>query len=81
MIGDRGERLSRALDELYAEYELTEPMFSNVLRDAELVDAAAASGLTTATALDPSGCGVPRPYGLPANVISQISASVIRREK
>jgi hypothetical protein len=60
MIGDPGERLSRALDELYADYDLTEPMFSNVLRDAELVDAAAACGLTTATALDPSGCGVPR---------------------
>jgi len=32
------ERLERALDELYAYYERTEPMFSNVLRDAELVD-------------------------------------------
>jgi AcrR family transcriptional regulator len=31
-------RLERALDELYAYYERTEPMFSNVLRDAELVD-------------------------------------------
>jgi AcrR family transcriptional regulator len=39
MIGDPRERLARALDELYAYYELTEPMFSNVLRDAELVDA------------------------------------------
>jgi hypothetical protein len=28
----------RALDELYAYYERTEPMFSNVLRDAEFVD-------------------------------------------
>jgi len=33
-------RLERALDELYAYYERTEPMFSNVLRDAELVDLA-----------------------------------------
>jgi AcrR family transcriptional regulator len=32
------ERLERALDELYAYYERTEPMFSNVLRDAEVVD-------------------------------------------
>jgi AcrR family transcriptional regulator len=39
MVGDPRERLARALDELYAYYELTEPMFSNVLRDAELVDA------------------------------------------
>jgi AcrR family transcriptional regulator len=31
-------RLERALDALYAYYERTEPMFSNVLRDAELVD-------------------------------------------
>jgi hypothetical protein len=30
----------RALDELYAYYERTEPMLSNVLRDAELVDLA-----------------------------------------
>src|SRR3712207_4379481 len=37
-IGDPHERLERALDELYAYYERTEPMFSNVLRDAELVD-------------------------------------------
>ena len=37
-IGDPGERLELALDELYAYYERTEPMFSNVLRDAELVD-------------------------------------------
>jgi AcrR family transcriptional regulator len=36
--GDPRERLERALDELYAYYERTEPMFSNVLRDAELVD-------------------------------------------
>ena len=37
-IRDPQERLQRALDELYAYYERTEPMFSNVLRDAELVD-------------------------------------------
>ena len=37
-IRDPHERLGRALDELYAYYERTEPMFSNVLRDAELVD-------------------------------------------
>jgi AcrR family transcriptional regulator len=34
------ERLERALDELYAYYERTGPMLSNVLRDAELVDSA-----------------------------------------
>ena len=33
-------RLERALDELYAYYERTEPMLSNVLRDAELLDSA-----------------------------------------
>ena len=38
-IGDPQQRLARALDELYAYYERTEPMFSNVLRDAEVVDA------------------------------------------
>jgi AcrR family transcriptional regulator len=38
-IGDPQQRLARALDELYAYYERTEPMFSNVLRDVELVDA------------------------------------------
>lgn len=37
-IRDPQQRLERALDELYAYYERTEPMFSNVLRDAELVD-------------------------------------------
>jgi AcrR family transcriptional regulator len=37
-IGDPHKRLERALDELYAYYERTEPMLSNVLRDAELVD-------------------------------------------
>ena len=40
VIRDPQERLERALDELYAYYERTEPMFSNVLRDAELVDLA-----------------------------------------
>jgi AcrR family transcriptional regulator len=37
-IRDPQERLELALDELYAYYERTEPMFSNVLRDAEVVD-------------------------------------------
>jgi AcrR family transcriptional regulator len=37
-IRDPSSRLERALDELYAYYERTEPMFSNVLRDAEIVD-------------------------------------------
>ena len=37
-IRDPQERLELALDELYAYYERTEPMFSHVLRDAELVD-------------------------------------------
>src|SRR3712207_48236 len=37
-IRDPEQRLERALDELYAYYERTEPMFSNVLRDADLVD-------------------------------------------
>ena len=37
-IGDPQQRLERALDELYAYYARTEPMLSNVLRDAELVD-------------------------------------------
>jgi AcrR family transcriptional regulator len=36
-IRDPKQRLARALDELYAYYERTEPMLSNVLRDAELV--------------------------------------------
>jgi AcrR family transcriptional regulator len=39
-IHDPQQRLERALDELYAYYERTEPMLSNVLRDAELVDSA-----------------------------------------
>src|SRR5262245_29079619 len=34
------QRLERALDELYAYYQRTEPMLSNVLRDAELVELA-----------------------------------------
>ena len=37
-IRDPQQRLERALDELYAYYERTEPMLSNVLRDAETVD-------------------------------------------
>jgi AcrR family transcriptional regulator len=39
-IPDPQRRLERALDELYAYYERTEPMFSNVLRDTELIDSA-----------------------------------------
>jgi AcrR family transcriptional regulator len=39
-IRDPQQRLERALDELYAYYERNAPMFSNVLRDAELVDVA-----------------------------------------
>ena len=39
-IHDPEQRLEQALDELYAYYERTEPMFSNVLRDAEVVDSA-----------------------------------------
>jgi hypothetical protein len=42
-IGDPGERLQRALDEVYAYYERTEPMYSNVLRDAGLVAAVQAA--------------------------------------
>jgi AcrR family transcriptional regulator len=37
-IRDPQQRLEHALHELYAYYERTEPMFSNVLRDAEFVD-------------------------------------------
>jgi len=37
-IPDPQERLERALNEVYAYYERTEPMLSNALRDAELVD-------------------------------------------
>ena len=39
-ITDPHERLERALDELYAYYERTEPMLGNVLRDAEYNDLA-----------------------------------------
>jgi AcrR family transcriptional regulator len=39
-IRDPRRRLELALDELYAYYERTEPMFTRVLRDAELVDSA-----------------------------------------
>jgi AcrR family transcriptional regulator len=39
-IRDPRERLEQALDDLYAYYERTEPMLSNVLRDADLVDSA-----------------------------------------
>jgi AcrR family transcriptional regulator len=38
-IGDPHKRFARALEELYAWYQRTEPMLSNVLRDVELVDA------------------------------------------
>lgn len=38
-VNDPRERLALALQELYAYYERTEPMFSNVLRDAEVVEA------------------------------------------
>ena len=37
-IRDPQQRLEQGLDELYAYYERTEPMFSNVLRDAEVVE-------------------------------------------
>ena len=39
VIGEPGPRLERALDELYAYYERTESMYSNVYRDAEFVAA------------------------------------------
>jgi AcrR family transcriptional regulator len=39
-IRDPQQRLQRALDELFAYYERTEPMLSNVLRDTELVEPA-----------------------------------------
>jgi AcrR family transcriptional regulator len=38
-VGDPRSRLARALDELYAYYERTEPMLAKVQRDLELVDA------------------------------------------
>ena len=37
-IRDPQQRLEQALDELYAYYERTESMFTNVLRDAEFID-------------------------------------------
>ena len=37
-VRDPQKRLERALDDLYAYYARTEPMFSNVLRDSEVVD-------------------------------------------
>src|SRR4051794_3195506 len=42
-LRDPPERLGGGLDELYASYERTEPMFGNVLRDAELIDFAGAA--------------------------------------
>jgi len=42
-IPDPTTRLTKALDELYAYYERTEPMLSNVLRDSALVDHARAA--------------------------------------
>jgi AcrR family transcriptional regulator len=42
-IRDPHQRLEHALDDLYAYYERTEQMFSNVLRDAEVVDFARAA--------------------------------------
>jgi AcrR family transcriptional regulator len=38
-INDPQQRLTHALDQLYGYYERTEPMFTNVLRDLDLVDA------------------------------------------
>jgi AcrR family transcriptional regulator len=37
-VRDPQQRLDRALNDLYAYYERTEPMLTNALRDAELVD-------------------------------------------
>jgi len=37
-ISDPRPRLQQALNELFAYYEATEPMFRNVLRDAELIE-------------------------------------------
>ena len=37
-ISDPHQRLQQALDDLYGYYESTEQMFSNVLRDAELIE-------------------------------------------
>lgn len=39
VVSDPGDRLARALDELYAYYERTQPMLANVLRDLEAVPA------------------------------------------
>jgi AcrR family transcriptional regulator len=39
-IRDPPHRLEQALDELYGYYERNEPMFTNVLRDADVVDVA-----------------------------------------
>jgi AcrR family transcriptional regulator len=38
-VGDPGERLHRALTELYGYYEDAEPMLSNLLRDLDVVEA------------------------------------------
>ena len=51
-IRDPQQRLERALDELYAYYERTEPMFSNVLRDADLLDSARQAVAPLQTYLD-----------------------------
>lgn len=51
-ISDPQERLERALEEVYAYYERTGPMLSNVLRDAELVDLARDSIAPLLTYLD-----------------------------
>jgi len=42
-ISDPQQRLQRALGDLYAYYERTEPMLSNVFRDLDLVDALSAT--------------------------------------
>src|SRR5262249_14493819 len=42
-ISDPQQRLQRALGDLYAYYERTEPMLSNVFRDLHLVDALSAT--------------------------------------
>ena len=41
-IADPEERLASALDELYAFFEITEPMYTNLMRDETLVPAVAA---------------------------------------
>ena len=60
-IRDPQERLQRALDELYAYYERTEPMFGNVLRDAELVDFARAAVAPLQAFLDEAAEVLARP--------------------